>query len=114
MAVNIWIAASDNDIKAVKEYITSGAHTPADKDANGYTPIHAAASYGHIELLRYLINEAGGDINITDEDGDTPLHTVESVETAKFIIEELKGSPNAENDEGQTVSILQNSFAVES
>ena len=28
----------------------------------------------------------GGDVNVTDCDGDTPLYTVENVETAQFLI----------------------------
>ncbi len=39
---------------------------------------HAAAAYGHIELMRYLLDDAGGDVNIVDNDGDTPLHHNES------------------------------------
>jgi hypothetical protein len=103
MPSNIWIAASDNNIPLVREYISGGTHTAVDKDPNGYTPIHAAASYGHIELLRYLVLEAGGDINVTDLDGDTPLHTVEDIDTAKVMVEELDADYKIKNREGQTV-----------
>lgn len=98
---NIWIAASDGRLDTVKEYISKG-QSANDADPNGYTPIHAAASYGHVELLKYLIQEAGGDINITDADGDTPLHTVESAKVARFMIEELGADSKIKNDEGQT------------
>ncbi|PPR05750.1 hypothetical protein CVT24_006689, partial [Panaeolus cyanescens] len=47
---------------------------------------HAAASYGHIHVLEYLISR-GGDVNITDEDGDTPLYSVENIQTARYLIE---------------------------
>ncbi|KAG2017901.1 ankyrin repeat domain-containing protein 50, variant 2 [Coprinopsis cinerea AmutBmut pab1-1] len=47
---------------------------------------HAAASYGHIDILDYLISK-GGDVNVTDDDGDTPLYTVENVETARYLVE---------------------------
>jgi uncharacterized protein len=30
---------------------------------------------------------AGGDVNITDEDGDTPLYTVENIETATWLVD---------------------------
>lgn len=30
---------------------------------------------------------AGGDVNITDDDGDTPLYTVENIETARFLVD---------------------------
>lgn len=100
---NIWIAASDNDIDYVKSVIESGQHSPNDKDNNGYTPIHAAASYGHIELLKYLISK-GGNINATDEDGDTPLHSVEDADVARILVEEFKADWKLKNSEGQTVS----------
>ena len=29
---------------------------------------------------------AGGDVNITDSDGDTPLYTVEDITTAQFLV----------------------------
>jgi uncharacterized protein len=63
---------------------------------------HAAASYGHIELLEYLVSkgrflhkisiisltlEIGGDVNVADEDGDTPIYTAESLEVAKWLID---------------------------
>lgn len=97
---NIWIAASDGNIEKVKEYISKG-QGPNDKDVNGYTCMHAAVSYGHRELLDYLI-EAGGDINVSDEDGDRPLHVVESVEMAKYVVEEYKADYRAKNSDGQT------------
>lgn len=100
--MNIWIAASDNDIDGVKRYISSGQHKPTDADANGYTPLHAAASYGHIELLDYLVKEVNGDINVQDLDGDTPLHTVEDEHVARHIVEQLGGDHTIKNAEGQT------------
>lgn len=48
--------------------------------------MHAAASYGHIELLEYLISK-GGDVNVEDEDGDTPLYTAESLDVAKWLVD---------------------------
>lgn len=102
---NIWIAAADNDIEYVQKAISSGSNTANDKDNNGYTPIHAAVSYGHIELLRYLISQ-GGNINITDNDGDTPLHSVESLIVARVLIEELNADWHLRNASGQSVSII--------
>ncbi|ODQ65263.1 ankyrin, partial [Nadsonia fulvescens var. elongata DSM 6958] len=97
---NIWIAASDNNLDAVKHHIENGA-TPNDKDPNGYTPMHAAASYGHLDLLKYLVSK-GGDINVADTDGDRPLHTIEEASTAKFIVEELGADYRLKNADGQT------------
>lgn len=72
------------------------------KDPNGYTPVHAAAAYGHIDLLRKLCTHYGGEINIRDGDGDTPLHHCEDPTTAKVILEELGGDAKLANSEGKT------------
>ena len=45
---------------------------------------HAAASWGHGELLRYLL-ENGGDANIGDSDGDTPLHVCETYAPSPWL-----------------------------
>jgi len=60
--------------------------SPNAPDPNTYTPMHAAASYGHIHILEYLISR-GGDVNITDSDGDTPIYTVENIETAQYLLD---------------------------
>lgn len=101
MVANIWVAAADNQISVVEDYIQSKQFTANSQDPNGYTPIHAAASYGHIDLLKVLMAN-GGDINIQDKEGDTPLHHVEDLATAKFLVEELKADFSIKNDEGQT------------
>ena len=50
------------------------------------TCLHAAASYGHHELLRFLIARPGVNLNCGDEDGDTPLHVVEDVESCRMLL----------------------------
>ena len=43
-------------------------------------------------------------MNVTDEDGDTPLYVVENVDTARFLVEH--GAVVArQNHEGQTVRV---------
>lgn len=101
MVVNIWVAAADDNTEAVLHHLDSGAFTPNSKDPNGYTPIHAAASYGHIELLKLLVSR-GGDINVQDTEGDTPLHYTEDLGTAKLMVEELKADYRIKNQEGHT------------
>ena len=46
--------------------------TPTSPDENGYTPIHAAAAWGRVEMLGALLvrsADAGG-ANVRDEDYD--------------------------------------------
>jgi len=58
---------------------------------------HAAVSYSRLDAARWLI-ENGADVNITDDDGDTPLHACETVDMAKMLIEEYKANPLAKNE----------------
>ncbi|KAI9000586.1 ankyrin [Trametes punicea] len=95
---NIWVAAGDGDLERVRELIEVHSMSPNIPDPNTYTPMHAAASYGHINVLEYLISR-GGDVNVTDNEGDTPLYVVENVETARFLVEH-GATINRQNDEG--------------
>jgi len=83
---NIWVAAGDGDLERVMELVEGQSLSPNVPDPNTYTPMHAAASYGHLHVLQYLISK-GGDVNVTDSDGDTPLYVVEDVATARFLVE---------------------------
>ncbi|KAK0485152.1 ankyrin repeat-containing domain protein [Armillaria novae-zelandiae] len=82
---NIWIAAGDGDLARVEELVLTGT-LPNIPDDFTYTPMHAAASYGHINILEFLLAH-GGDVNITDDDGETPLYVVEDVVTARWLID---------------------------
>jgi len=61
---------------------------------------HAAASYGHLDILSYLISR-GGDVNVTDEDGETPLFLVETIGIARFLVDN-GADPTWKNHEGLT------------
>eukprot|EP01041_Mallomonas_annulata_P009579 gene9579-19905_t len=82
---NIWVASSDGDIKRVQELLVTGEATVNQQDDNGYSPIHAAVSYGHIQLIQILLT-AGANPNLRDLDGDTPLHVCELREVAELLI----------------------------
>ena len=98
-SVNVWTAASDGDLATVRRCIESGAHAPHTPDAQGYTCLHAAASYGHHELLRFLIARPGVNLNCGDEDGDTPLHVVEDVESCRMLLA-AGADPSKRNGDG--------------
>ncbi|ORY33797.1 ankyrin repeat-containing domain protein [Naematelia encephala] len=99
---NIWVAASDGDLDRVRYLIEQEGLSPNVKDSNSYSPMHAAASYAHHPLLLYLLSK-GGNINLSDDDGETPLFTVESIDTARLLIEN-GADPLVQNDQGQTAA----------
>ncbi|KIX94373.1 uncharacterized protein Z520_09759 [Fonsecaea multimorphosa CBS 102226] len=72
------------------------------QDEHGYSLLHAAASYNHVDLLRTLVNEFNVDVNLKDEDGETCLFVAETVEVAKCLVEELHVDIRVQNDEDMT------------
>ncbi|KAF8422060.1 hypothetical protein EV426DRAFT_535702 [Tirmania nivea] len=101
---NIWIAAADGDESAVLDFLSRDPSAVNSLDGNGYTVLHATTSYNHIALLKKLVLEHGGDANIQDHDGDTPLFVAETVEVARTLVEELHADPNHRNELGLTAT----------
>lgn len=95
---NIWVAAGDGDLERVQELVGEGI-PPNVADENTYTPMHAAASYAQIPVLEFLLSR-GGNVNITDEDGETPLFVVETVEVARYLVEH-GADVNHRNNDGE-------------
>ena len=56
------------------------------QDESGYSPLHAAASYGHTELIELLLS-AGATVDLEDEDGDTPLLYAEEPEVFELLVQ---------------------------
>jgi hypothetical protein len=92
-----------NSLRVRVAVCTSPPPSPApanNADDYGYTAIHAAASYGRVEVLRYLLSK-GGSVKVTDMDGDTPLHACESPECARILLD-AHADVNATNNAGRT------------
>ncbi|KAA8652162.1 hypothetical protein EYZ11_000503 [Aspergillus tanneri] len=98
---NPYILAADNP-SAVLALLRSNPSIASNQDEHGYSLLHAAASYGHIDLLRALVKEFQVDVNLLDEDGETCLFVTETVDIAKCLVEELGVDYNRKNDEGCT------------
>lgn len=98
---NAYVLAADNP-QAVLSLLHQNPSIASDQDEHGYSLLHAAASYGHIDLLRALVKEYNVDVNLLDEDGETCLFVTERVDIAKCLVEELGVDYNKANDEGLT------------
>lgn len=98
---NLYILAADNP-SAVLSHLRSDSSRASNQDEHGYSLLHAAASYGHIELLRALVQEFHVDPNLTDEDNETCLFVAEQLDIAKCLVEELGVDAKHKNDEGFT------------
>jgi len=115
---NIWTAAGDGDVARVEELLELEGFKPTSPDENGYTPVHAAASWGRTDMLRLLLRRAAAAgreaataaANVPDSDGDTPLHHVagaEELEPAVLrevldVLLEHGARPGRQNGDGRT------------
>ena len=102
---NPFLLAAENPPNAnLLPLLRSNPSLTSQQDQHGYSLLHAAASYNHIELLRTLVNEFQVDINLKDEDNETCLFVTETVPIAQCLVEELHIDVNAQNDEGMTAA----------
>ncbi|KAF7846171.1 hypothetical protein BT93_L5006 [Corymbia citriodora subsp. variegata] len=86
----------------VLTHLGTHPHLASAQDSHGYSLLHAAVSYNHASLLRALVQQYSAEINLRDEDGETPLFASEVVSIAQVAVEELHADASARNDEGQT------------
>ena len=98
---NSLILAGENSPQLLP-LLRSNPHLASLQDEHGYSLLHAAASYNHLDLLRVLVNEFHVDVDIKDEDAETPLFVVETVEAARLLIDELGADPKIKSKEGVT------------
>lgn len=88
MTPNVFLLAADNSASLLP-LLREDPSLASSQDEHGYSLVHAAASYNHLDLLRTLINELHVDVNIKDEDDETALFVVETTDAAKVLVEEL-------------------------
>lgn len=101
MPANPFLLAADNPA-AVVPLLREHPELASQQDEHGYSLIHAAASYNHLDLLRALVNDFSVPVDLRDEDRETGLFVVETVEAARCLVEELKLDRTITNDDGQT------------
>jgi len=54
--------------------LSKRADVHAVEEATGRTGLHKAAYWGHIDTIKFLVNELKVNVNAVDKEGDTPLH----------------------------------------
>ena len=52
-----WVAASDGDLDLLKKSLRTLRLNAGATDHNGYTLIHAAASYSQLEIIKWIISQ---------------------------------------------------------
>ena len=53
-----WMAAGDGDLKLLQRALSTLGLNAGAQDHNGYSLAHAASSYGHVEVLKWLVTQS--------------------------------------------------------
>ena len=108
--MDIWTAASQGNLEAVKRHLAAGAEIDATFvapgiPASGATPLHLAVLSDQRAVAQYLIERrANLDARAKDEHGGTPLHwaaVLGRIEMARRLIE-AGADMNAKDNHGFT------------
>ena len=95
-------AAEDGDLEKVKALLKGNPRLVFRKDDEGQTPLHVAASKGHKDVAKLLMDYKA-DVNARKKYGDTPLHY--AAHGHKDVVELLlanKADVNAKDNIGYT------------
>lgn len=103
MSANPFLLAADNS-PALLPLLREQPHLASEQDEHGYSLVHAAASYNHLDLLRALVRDFSAPVDMRDEDGETALFVVETVEAARVLVEELNIDVTICGSEGLTAA----------
>lgn len=101
MPPNPFLLAADNPT-ALLALLHETPSLASQQDDHGYSLLHAAASYNHLDLLRALVTDFHVPVDLRDEDSETALFVVETVEAARLLVEELGLDTALTGDEGLT------------
>lgn len=96
-----WMAASEGNLALLQSSLQQLNLPVTAADENGYTLLHAAASYNHLGMVQFLISN-GADINAIDKDGDSVLHYAGNAASAKMLVEVGQANPAQTNSQGKT------------
>nr|CCA22930.1 myosinlike protein putative [Albugo laibachii Nc14] len=96
----ILLRSSNNDSNWISTLTTNEANA-ASILGKGQTPLHIASRYNHTQSLSLLIQH-GAIANLQDDEGNTPLHYVNSIECAQILLQVgHKTNPNIPNKRGR-------------
>nr|XP_005900329.1 PREDICTED: protein phosphatase 1 regulatory subunit 12B [Bos mutus] len=81
-------ACIDENLDVVKFLVENGASVN-QQDNEGWTPLHAAASCGYLNIAEYFINH-GASVGIVNSEGEVPSDLAEEPAMKDLLLEQVK------------------------
>ena len=99
-------ASWDGDLAMVKHLVEEvHINLQSWRNAHGHTPFHWAVYYGHLDTVRYFVEERSCDVMCRDRYGDTPLHVATigcKLDTVQYLISKQSSDPMCRGQFGRT------------
>ncbi|CAB9503882.1 Ankyrin Repeat [Seminavis robusta] len=100
-----WIAAADGKLSLLQTSLQRLQLPVTAADETGYTLLQAAASYGQLPVLQWILSQIHADpngINAVDHEGDSALHYAGTAEAARMLVEVGRINVGLVNRQGKT------------
>ncbi|KAF2276094.1 uncharacterized protein EI97DRAFT_433510 [Westerdykella ornata] len=100
--IDLLLNLIDTRPNSILTSLSQHPHLASASDSHGYSLVHAAVSYNQPQVLRELIQTYKVNVNLLDEDGESPLFAAENVAIAKSLVEDFGADWRLKNSEGKT------------
>jgi len=102
---SIFEAAARGDLKRVNRLIQKDPTAISSFSSDGFTALHLASFFSHLELVELLVNE-GADVNAVAQNASwvSPIHSAAAAQSPEIVEQLLAGGadPNAQQMGGWT------------
>jgi len=104
----LLLAAKIGNVEDMRRLLAAGADVKAKDKWLGQTPLSHAALNGHLDVIEFLVKEAGADVEPKSNLGRTPLSRAAyygRLEVVKFLVNEAGADVEAKDRYGRTAWI---------
>jgi ankyrin repeat protein len=112
----LWKAAKDGDLDQVKSLLpqqninvnAQNSEVPTaltEKNYKGWTALHIASQLGHLEVVRYLVQDGKADVEMKEPDKWNALHLASCnghLEVVRYLVQDGKADKMAKARNGWT------------